>query len=98
MEVPISPRLVQNITFRVERRREKGVLIGHSWVGDRKTGLVFGVVAQGDDWEGLEKALNEHLDDVKEHIESEGGSPHLIGLGSDYTNPPKAGRPETWVV
>jgi hypothetical protein len=90
-----STESIQGIEFQIDKHHD--VTIGHAWVGDKASGTVFGCVEEGHDWPALRERLIELMSDITEYIrEEEGQDPAWVGLGSDYTDPPKVGAPETW--
>jgi hypothetical protein len=82
---------VRDIQFAVERS-EDAVFIGHAWVKDEVSGLVFGCVEEGKDWRELRANLHRMLDDITEYAQDESGKdPRMVGGGWDFKNPPARG-------
>jgi hypothetical protein len=66
--------------------------VGHGWIKDEVTGLVFILVEQGDDLADLRNMVSELLDDIADVVRTEHGvEPRLVGKGWNPKNPPPQG-------
>jgi hypothetical protein len=94
----VGTETIRGITFCIVKDTATGILVGHTHVGHRGTGAIYGAVSSGEDLPRLRQGIVGLLDDITSDLTEDGHAPDLVGLGWDTDNPPKAGAPETWVV
>jgi hypothetical protein len=89
----VGKETIHDIEFTIEKNVHNGRLMAHCWIKDEVSGLVYAAVEVGNDWADLKEKVNLMVDEIAKFASEESGKEsRLIGLGSDYSQPPGGRR------
>jgi len=84
----IGSTVIKGVEFAVDVS-DAHHFIGHCWVRDEANLQVYALIDEGPTWSEMEENLEDLIDSVCLDVWEETGiEPRLIGLGSEFDDPP----------